>query len=117
MFLSDSTFSLVVKNTPLIAIDLCILKENMILVGKRINSPAKNYFFVPGGRIFKSELKKNALKRILKSELGLTFKKDHEKFVENLGIYEHFYDDNFLGEKDFGTHYVVIAYLLFLKWR
>ena len=30
--------------------------QNEVLVGLRINSPAKNYWFTPGGRIFKNEV-------------------------------------------------------------
>ena len=112
MFLSKSDFSKVIKNTPLISIDLCILKGRKILLGKRKNPPAKNFFFVPGGRIFKSELKKHAFKRILKNELGFSLKKDNNKLVKELGCYEHFYEDNFLDNKDFSTHYLVLAYLI-----
>ena len=51
------------------------MKGRKILLGKRKNPPAKNFFFVPGGRIFKSELKKHAFKRILKNELGFSLGK------------------------------------------
>ena len=112
MLLSESDFSEIVKNAPLVAIDFCIIRGSRILLGKRINPPAKNFLFVPGGRIFKSELIKNALSRILKSELGMKIKKNNYKFIKNLGIYEHFYDDNFLGNFNFSTHYIVIAYLI-----
>ena len=112
MFLSKSDFSKVIKNTPLISIDLCILKGRKILLGKRKNPPAKNFFFVPGGRIFKSELKQHAFSRILKNELGFSVRKDHDKFIKELGCYEHFYEDNFLDNEDFSTHYLVLAYLI-----
>ena len=115
MFLSESDFSELIKNGPLVAIDLCIIRGSQILLGKRINPPAKNFFFVPGGRIFKSELIKNALLRILKSELGMNIKKNNYKYIKNLGIYEHFYDDNYLGNFNFSTHYIVIAYLIEYK--
>ena len=111
-FLSSLDFSNIVSNTPLISIDFCILKGREILLGKRINPPAKNFFFVPGGRIFKSEIKSDAFKRILKNELGMAIKKGKEKFVIELGSYEHFYEDNFMDNKKFSTHYVVLAYLL-----
>ena len=88
---------------------MCILKGRKILLGKRKNPPAKNFFFVPGGRIFKSELKKNAFKRILNNELGFSLKKGHYESVKELGCYEHFYEDNFLDNKDFSTHYLVLA--------
>ena len=112
MFLSKSNFSNIVKSTPLVSIDLCILKGRHLLLGKRINPPAKDFFFVPGGRIFKSELINDALKRILKDELGFLLKDGYEIFLKNMGFYEHFYDDNFLENYEFGTHYVVIAFLV-----
>ena len=112
MFLPKDEFAKVIKTTPLVSIDLCILKGREILLGKRINAPAKDFFFVPGGRICKSEFMKTAFERILKTELGFALKKDHYKFVKNLGCYEHIYKDNFLGNDDFSTHYIVIAYLI-----
>ena len=48
----------------------------------------------------------------LKNELGMVLKKGKEKFIIDLGSYEHFYEDNFLDNKKFSTHYVVLAYLL-----
>ena len=112
MILSKSDFSNVITNAPLIAIDLCIVKNKKLLLGKRINPPAKDFFFVPGGRIFKSEKIKNAFERILENELGFNIKKNQTKSVKKLGIYEHFYDNNFLDNKEFSTHYIVIAYLI-----
>ena len=61
MFLSKSDFSIVISKTPLIAIDLCIVKDKKILLGKRINPPAKDFFFVPGSRILKDETIKKLL--------------------------------------------------------
>tara|TARA_B100000900_G_C20367829_1_gene629111 strand:- start:141 stop:629 length:489 start_codon:yes stop_codon:yes gene_type:complete len=112
MFLDQDLFVKIIKNTPLVSIDICILKGRNILLGKRVNPPAKDLFFVPGGRILKSEKKRNAFKRILRNELGFSLKNDHYKFVKDIGCYEHFYNDNFLGNIDFSTHYVVIAYLV-----
>ena len=112
MFLSNREFKNIIKNTPLVSIDLCILKKNKILLGKRINSPAKDFFFVPGGRILKSEIINDAFKRILKNEMGFTIKKSKQKSIINIGIYEHFYKDNFYSQKGFGTHYLVLAYLI-----
>ena len=111
MFLSDYDFSEVIRNTPLISIDLCILKGREILLGKRINSPAKDFFFVPGGRILKSETRKDTLTRILRNELGLVIN-SKKKQIKFLGVFEHFYKENFFGNNEFGTHYVVLAYLI-----
>ena len=113
MFLSEKEFENVIKKTPMIAIDLCILDENYILLGKRINPPAKNYYFVPGGRIRKSETINSALKRILYAETGRTIK--NKDYVSLIGVYEHFYEDNFKGNTKFDSHYVVLAYKLPVK--
>ena len=110
MRLKNLDFENVIKNTPLIAIDFCIYRDKKILLGKRINSPAKNNFFVPGGRILKGESIKIASDRILKQELGYKLISDTRKTF--LGVYEHFYDDNFLGNQDFKTHYIILAYLI-----
>lgn len=114
MFLDKKDFSELIKKAPLIAIDLCIVQKRCILLGKRINNPAKNFFFVPGGRVLKNEKIKNATNRILKEETNLRFKDDLYS-VSLLGIFEHFYNDNFLDSKDFNTHYITIAYLIEYK--
>ncbi len=50
-------FKIVVENTPLFAIDLVVINsKQQILLGKRVNAPAKDYWFVPrGGRVYKNE--------------------------------------------------------------
>ena len=78
----------------------------MALVGQCLNRPAKNYWFVPGGRIFKDESFEDAFKRITFEELGVQSSLGEAIF---LGVYEHFYNDNF-SEVDFSTHYVVHGY-------
>jgi len=113
MFLSDKEFENIIKKTPMIAIDLCITNRNNILLGKRINPPAKNYYFVPGGRIRKSETIDLALKRILYSETGREIR--YKENISFLGVYEHFYEDNFKGTTSFNSHYVVLAYELPIK--
>lgn len=53
MFLYKTDFSELVQKAPLIAIDLCIIKNRSILLGKRLNNPAKNCFFCPWSKSFK----------------------------------------------------------------
>ena len=43
----------------MITIDLCITNNEKILLGKRNNPPAKNFYFVPGGRIRNQNLLKS----------------------------------------------------------
>ena len=107
MFLNKNDFSSVIKNAPLISIDLIVKNpKKEILLGKRVNEPAKGNWFVPGGRIFKSETLDEAFNRIAREELGLDIKREKSKFY---GLYEHFYENSVFGS-DFGTHYVVLAH-------
>ena len=109
MYLPKNDFIEIVKRTPLVAIDLCIIKEQKILLGCRNNSPAKSYFFVPGGRIMKNEKIEQSIERITREEIGYELKKNNNEFI---GVYEHFYDDNFLGNTEFNTHYIILAFLI-----
>ncbi len=109
MFLSEDTFSTVIKSTPLVSIDLVVKnKQGHALLGRRLNKPAKDYWFVPGGRIQKDESLSDAFKRLTHDELGQKF---NIKQAELLGPFDHFYSDNVFGHK-FSTHYVAIAYVL-----
>lgn len=114
-FLKEDVFALVVESTPLISIDLVVKSvANKILLGKRVNRPAQNFWFVPGGRMYKNEKLDQAFKRITLDELGLTIERDDAKF---LGVFQHFYKDSQFGLalKDPSTHYVVLGHEIFLK--
>lgn len=111
MFLDKATFSSVIKHAPLVSIDLVVKNtQNQALLGQRLNRPAKNFWFVPGGRILKDESLAAAFKRLTLEELGQEFE---IKQASLLGPYDHFYADNVFGD-EFGTHYVAIAYVLTL---
>lgn len=112
MFLEKEVFSNIIENTPLISIDLIIKnQENRILLGKRVNKPAKDSWFVPGGRIYKDENIEEAFKRLTLEELGKVFDINKAKFK---GVYQHFYDDNVFND-NFSTHYIVLGFELVIK--
>jgi|SRR5579871_594623 len=113
--LSNSDFRNVVKNTPLVSIDLVIADPSgAILMGWRENEPAKSTWFVPGGRIRKDERLADAFGRILRTETGLVKSVTEGRFG---GAYEHLCATNCFGEAGFGTHYCVLAYVLRLDQR
>jgi colanic acid biosynthesis protein WcaH len=106
MWLDDTEFLRIIDATPLVSIDLVIENEQkQVLLGKRLNRPAKGFWFVPGGRIRKNELVGDALTRLAREELGGAIKE-----ANLLGIFDHIYDDNFAGAPGINTHYVVITY-------
>jgi len=72
-FLNKDEFAQVVRNTPLVSIDLIIRDpDEHVLVGLRTNEPAKGKWFVPGGVVRKYERLADAFARIFKAELDLT---------------------------------------------
>lgn len=110
-FLPDEDFRRVIKSTPLASIDLVICHRQRVLLGKRVNRPAKDFWFVPGGRIRKNECFESAFSRISLSEVGISASVSQADF---LGAFEHFYQDNVFGE-DASTHYIALGYRLSLR--
>lgn len=114
--LSSDDFLSVVRLAPLVAIDLIVTDpRGAVLVGCRRNRPAQGSWFVPGGRIRKGETLDDAFRRIVIDELGDAMGGQACVSARRgdavlLGVYEHFYDDNFAGAEGVGTHYVVFGY-------
>jgi len=110
MSLSLNDFKNLCKISHLTAIDLIIYYNNSVLCGLRKNAPAKNTYFVPGGRIQKMELMNDAIQRIAIFELGITLDVNR---INKLGTYEHIYVDSFVDD-NISTHYIVfpISYTL-----
>jgi colanic acid biosynthesis protein WcaH len=114
-WLEPPDFVNVIRLTPLVSIDLILRSaDGTALLGRRAFEPARGFWFVPGGRIGKTETLDEAFARILEDETGLVLGREMSRF---LGVYEHFYDANRFGEPGFGTHYVVLAHELVLPQR
>lgn len=111
MLLSRRAFTQVIANTPLVSFDFVVQNlQGQFLLGWRKNRPAKNLWFVPGGRIQKNECLKDAFLRLTEGELGqrISMKDAHWK-----GLYEHFYDDFAFGDESdvqVSTHYIVLVF-------
>ena len=108
MQINNQQFLEVIKKAPLVSIDLIVRDlDGRILLGRRINEPARDMWFVPGGRIHKDECLDEAFARISLSELGTKYHRSQAHFI---GVFENKYNTNFLETSDTGTHYVVLAY-------
>jgi colanic acid biosynthesis protein WcaH len=114
-FLPNDTFLTVVAATPLVAVDLVVLRGSCeILLGLRNNRPAQGFWFVPGGRILKNETIQATLTRIAATEMGFPLGNLPNK-PTLMGAYEHFYADCFAESDEaqgVSTHYVVLSHLL-----
>ena len=110
MKITEEQWKLFVNDCPIYAIDIILFNnEKGIIVGQRINNPAKDKYFVPGGRIYKNETRKNAFKRICNDEIGINLELENTSLI---GIYEHFYQNSRWDKEDINTHYIVEARFL-----
>lgn len=97
-----------IASLPLVSIDLIVRDaQGRVLVGLRRNEPARDTWFVPGGAIRKNETLDAAFARICATELGRASARHDARL---LGVYEHFYNGNFMQAPGIGTHYVVLAH-------
>jgi colanic acid biosynthesis protein WcaH len=110
--LDTHTFSTVIENTPLVSIDLCLVCDGQVLLGKRINEPLKGEWFTPGGRIHKNETWQDALLRIAEAELGLSCIEVEDFSL--MGVWDHFYNNSVV-DRDLSTHYVNLPHYVRLK--
>src|SRR5215471_9332914 len=109
-WLAAEDFENVIRLTPLVSMDLVVrAPDGRVLVGRRKYEPARNMFFLVGGRITKNESRAEAFKRLTREELGIELPIEEARF---LGVYDHFYPTNRFGREGFGTHYVVLGYEL-----
>ena len=109
MHIDPETFLQVIRSTPLVSIDLVVRNPaQQVLLGYRTNRPARDSWFVPGGRIRKNELVRDALQRIIRVELGIDAARVAAS-AQLIGVFDHLYEDNALDAPDTGTHYVVCA--------
>lgn len=112
-WISAQDFASVIRLTPLVAIDLIGHgPDGRVLVGRRVNEPAKGMFFVPGSRISKNETRAAAFLRVTREELGVEVPLAQARLV---GVYDHLYVTNRFEEAGYGTHYVVLAHELRLE--
>jgi colanic acid biosynthesis protein WcaH len=109
-WLTPVDFEHVIRLTPLVSMDLVVrAPDGRVLVGRRKYEPARNMFFLVGGRITKNESRSAAFRRLTREELGIEVPIEQARF---LGVYDHFYPTNRFERKGFGTHYVVLGYEL-----
>lgn len=102
----DESWEAIVRNVPIVSVDLVVRVDGGILLGKRQNEPAKGEWFVPGGTVFKNERLREAAHRVAREELGTDV-----EIEKRLGTYEHFYETADVDTTD-GKHYVATAFVV-----
>ena len=105
-WIPEDDWELIVANVPIVSVDLLIRHQGGLLLGKRINEPAKGYWFVPGGRLHKCETRREAVHRVAKKELGVSV-----EIVESVGAFEHIYHTSDADGVD-TKHYLANGYVV-----
>lgn len=120
-YVADEDWATVVRNVPIVSIDLVVLAPTTpsagapasadadewgVVLARRENEPARGEWFVPGGRVHKGERLTEAVQRVARAELGAGVTVERE-----LGVYEHFYDAADVEDAG-GKHYVPTAYVV-----
>jgi len=105
--LPAAQFAQACEALPLVSIDLVLTDEaERLLLGLRSNTPARDWWFTPGGRIRKNEPLAEARRRIAAEELGLPDTALRRATL--MGAWDHFYPDSAF-DAGISTHYVNLA--------
>ena len=83
---------------PIACLDLVIVDEGKVLLIRRNRQPAKDQYWLPGGRIFRDETFIDAAKRLALTETGL-----HINNIETLGVDNLIFNEDPFGHGQ-GTH-------------
>jgi colanic acid biosynthesis protein WcaH len=105
-WIPDAEWETIVRNVPIVSVDLVVRVDGGIALGKRTNEPAKGEWFIPGGRVHKGETRTEAVARVAKEELGVNV-----EIVESLGAFEHIYETAELDGVE-TKHYLANGYVV-----
>jgi colanic acid biosynthesis protein WcaH len=104
------TYTAAAAVLPLISVDLCLTdRAGNLLLGWRNNSPAKDCWFTPGGRIRRNEPLKGALARVCQEELNISL--NNLGSASLMGAWDHFYSESAF-DPLVSAHYVNLPHWL-----
>ena len=107
MKIADCLYQTIVASMPIVCVDLLIRNSiGHVLLLKRSNSPAKEQWWLPGGRVYMNELMSDAAKRKALEECGLLL----NYAVKQRGTYELFFHEG-------GSNFHSITTLFEIDWN
>jgi len=71
MVIPDSLYHQIITQMPIPCVDVAITHNHCVLLVKRLDEPAKGQWWLPGGRVYKSEMMVQTAKRKALEEVGL----------------------------------------------
>lgn len=97
---------------PLVSIDLCVVYDSNVLLGRRLNRPAKGFWFSLVRRIRKNKPLELAKKRIAYEEIG--YADLDPKQLVFIGVWDHFYAESAFDE-NISTHYINLPHYFLIS--
>jgi colanic acid biosynthesis protein WcaH len=107
-YIKKDLYKEIIKNVPILCIDLIVMYQDQYLLVKRKDNPLKGEWWVPGGRVQIGETVEATAKRKLIEELGLVF----DGSVDLVGIYEDVFSKSSLGVHVYQTMSIVFRVIL-----
>lgn len=107
MEIPKDKYKYILEYMPVVCVDLVIVYNGKVFMAKRVNEPAKNQWFLPGGRILKNERLQDAVIRKAKEEVGLDV-----KIIKPLIFGETIFDESSIEGVVSGTHTINVSYLV-----
>jgi colanic acid biosynthesis protein WcaH len=105
MFIEQKDFNEIKQVLPINAVELLIVDaDENILLFKRTNEPAKDEWWLPGGRIRFTETRLDAAKRLLKEECGV-----ENIDMKKLGMFEYMVNND---TENYQQHVISTIYIV-----
>lgn len=107
-FIPSESYKFILENMAIVCVDVAIYnhKHELLLI-KRRNEPARGQFWLPGGRIYKGEVRRNAAIRKVHQECGIVV-----DFLVELFTSETIFED---GPDGIPVHSVNTVYFTMIK--
>jgi len=106
-FINNKLYQKIHNYLPIVCVDIVIkVPDNGFLMVKRKENPAKDKWWLVGGRVFKNESLESAARRKVKDEIGLVVEKV-EKIITG---YELIFKEDPFGHEN-GTHTIVACFM------
>jgi colanic acid biosynthesis protein WcaH len=104
----------IISHMPICCVDIVFKVDKKVYLFKRAYEPAKNKWWLIGGRVLKGESLREAVIRKVKEEVGIDV-----KILKKIGVYETFFYTNRFDtkKKKSGTHSISICFVVEPKNR
>ena len=102
--IEQSLYDIILKNVPIVCVDIAIVRTGKVLLVRRNDPPAKGEWWFPGGRLQKNEALLACAKRKSKEETGLD-----GSFISIIYYGETMFNN---GPDDIPVHSINFVYLM-----